>query len=136
MGTKENPGKSCKDILANGGTKSKIYYIQSHVCCVHLVYCDQTTAGGGWTLVYSYTFTNFKFFNNFTNGITPRPSWQAPGDVPVSTTPPLRYSIYFFKKLIELPLYSKTMQIETLYIEAGLQWPGALQVCLKHILFK
>ncbi|CAB3991056.1 Hypothetical predicted protein [Paramuricea clavata] len=51
------------------------------------------THGGGWTLVYSYTFTNYDNFNSPSNAVTPRPTW--PGDrlnVPISTTPPLSES--------------------------------------------
>ena len=51
------------------------------------------TAGGGWTLVWSYTFTDYNQFKAVTNAITPRPNWQATfqhlSHVPVSTTPPL-----------------------------------------------
>ena len=51
------------------------------------------TQEGGWTLVYSYTFTNYNNFNSGSNAITPHPTW--PGDrinVPISTTPPLSES--------------------------------------------
>ncbi|MBN4050439.1 hypothetical protein JYT28_01690, partial [Desulfobulbus sp. AH-315-M07] len=38
------------------------------------VFCDMTTASGGWTLVYSYTFTAYSTFTLVNNAITPRPS--------------------------------------------------------------
>ena len=51
------------------------------------------THGGGWTLVYSYTFTNYSNFGSASNAVTPRPKWPASGaNVPISTTPPLNES--------------------------------------------
>jgi hypothetical protein len=51
------------------------------------------THGGGWTLVYSYTFTNYSSFKSASNAITPRPNWPASfANVPISTTPPLNES--------------------------------------------
>ena len=51
------------------------------------------THGGGWTLVYSYTFTNYNSFTSGSNAVTPRPSWPASlANVPISTTPPLSES--------------------------------------------
>ena len=51
------------------------------------------THGGGWTLAYSYTFTNYNSFTSGSNAVTPRPNWPASGaNVPISTTPPLSES--------------------------------------------
>ena len=51
------------------------------------------THGGGWTLVYSYTFTDYNSFNSGSNAVTPRPNWPASdANVPTSTTPPLSES--------------------------------------------
>ena len=53
-------------------------------------YFDQQTDGGGWTLVWSYTFTAYLSFMNSSNAVTPRPSWTSSGpNTPVSTTVPL-----------------------------------------------
>ena len=49
------------------------------------------TQEGGWTLVYSYTFTTYDRFKSISNAVTPpppRPNWPAPdANVLMSTTP-------------------------------------------------
>ena len=58
-------------------------------------FCDQQTDGGGWTLVWSYTFTDYKNFNSGSNAVTPRPTWTASGtNTRVSTTVPLSETHY------------------------------------------
>ena len=54
------------------------------------------TVGGGWTLVWSYTFFDYNNFASKSNTITPTPDWNVDAnvDVPISTTPPLTQTDY------------------------------------------
>ena len=63
------------------------------------------TAGGGWTLVWAYKFTNFAVFHHGTNAVTPWPSMPNKGysQVPVSKTPPMTTTDY---KAMPFPLWS------------------------------
>ncbi|KAL9968000.1 hypothetical protein ACROYT_G026325 [Oculina patagonica] len=90
--TKKYAAMSCKEIKEKREVAdSGVYWIKPDGHNPVQAYCDQETDGGGWTLVYSYTFTNFRGFRSGSNAITPRPTWPIShhiGNINPSTTPP------------------------------------------------
>ena len=55
------------------------------------MFCDMDTDNGGWTLVWSYTFTRPGLFQDPYNAVTPIPNWPSSNtNVPRSTTPPAK----------------------------------------------
>ena len=90
---KHAAAKSCKQLkMLTPSLPTGIYWIDPDDGSSNnafQAFCDMETDSGGWTLVYSYTFTDYEHFMENTNAITPTPDWPNRGAVPLSTTTPL-----------------------------------------------
>ena len=85
---------SSRKALKKFGRKTGIYWLDvdsGSYDNAFQAFCDMDTDTGGWTLVWSYTFTNYREFTSVSNAVTPRPNWPITADsdlVPVSNQIP------------------------------------------------
>lgn len=63
-------------VQSDGILNSGRYWLSPKGAFPFIGYCDMDTEDGGWTLAYSYTFTNFQKFRGSDNTVTPIPTWR------------------------------------------------------------
>ena len=146
----ENPGLSCKDILASGGSDGDGTYWIDPDGVPHddafQVHCDMTTDGGGWTLVAynqgkSRTFLTGSY-HAVAGSLIPAPASEAaldPGvvglqytqigfyiDDPQWTAPTRSYHGFWVGKDPKSMYDLKSNQCQLLSPTVPTQWPGKL----------
>jgi hypothetical protein len=85
-GTDANPGQSCVHVRdAAGAAVDGATWLDMDGDGPEApleAWCDQTTDGGGWTLVWGYAFTQPDAFTAASNAVTPSPGWTLAGAGP------------------------------------------------------
>jgi hypothetical protein len=92
LGSKTNMGGDCDAIYSADSTaQSGQYWITANGAFPAglAAYCNMQS-DGGWTLAWSYSFSNYESFSSGNNMVTPQATWPSSSSTtaPSSTTPP------------------------------------------------